>query len=90
MNVKKTTIINTANMALFMVNPSCQLLRDFRQTHSLFSVLDLKAHCRGAKYVQETIKCPRQKPDPIVLDQISKQVASIGAIHNVQAEMSPS
>ena len=89
MTVKKTTVTNAANLALFMVNLSTRLLRDFHQTHPLFSVLDLKAHCRGAKYVEETIKLLRQKPDPILLDHIRRRVATIGAIHNVQAEMSP-
>ncbi len=89
MNVTQTPVTNAANLALFMVNLSTPLLRDIRQTHSQFSVLGLKAHCRGAKYVEETIKLLRQKPDPILLNQIRNHVATIGSIHNVQAEMSP-
>ncbi len=89
MNVTQTPVTNAANLALLMVTLSARLLRDFRQTHSQFSVLDLKAHCRGVKYVEETIKLLRQKPDPILLNQIRNHVATIGSIHHLQAEMSP-
>ena len=89
MNVTKTPVTNAANLALFMVNLSARLLRDFRQTQPLFSVLDLKAHCRGAKYVDEVIKLLRQKPDPVLLNYIRKHVAAIGAIHNTQALLTP-
>ena len=89
MNVTQTTVTNAANLALFMVNLSARLVRDFRLIHPLFSVLDLKAHCRGAKYVDEVIKLLPQKPDPVLFNHIRKHVAAIGAIHNTQALLTP-
>jgi len=40
---------------LFMVNVASQLQADGRQHDPAYSVLDLKADCRGYKYVEETI-----------------------------------
>ena len=46
MNVKETQLTNSVNLAFFMVNLSHLLLKQFRLSNSLFSVLDLKAHFR--------------------------------------------
>ena len=89
MNVTQTGVTNAASLSLLMVNLSYRLLSDFRQATPDFSVLDLKSHCTGVKYVLETIKLLREKPDPVLLSHIGKHVATIGAIHYVQAEMSP-
>ena len=64
------------------------------QIHSIcpnteFSVLDLKARYRGAKYLHETLKILPQKPDPIVIEQIAQHLGSIGAIHQTQPELNP-
>jgi putative transposase len=87
MNVKEVPLTNALNLSLFMVNLSQVLLREFRQTHPDSGILDLKAFFRAAKYFDETIKLLPQKPEPILLDQIFGQVASLGCIHpvNVQA-----
>ena len=89
MNVAQTPVTNAANLSLFMVNVSYRLLGDFRQDNPHFSVLDLKAYYRGFKYVHETIKLLRQKPDPIVFQNICNHVASLGSIHNSQATLTP-
>ena len=89
MNVAQTPVTNAANLSLFMVNVSYRLLGDFRQDNPQFSVLDLKAYYRGLKYVHETLKLLQQKPDPIVLHNISNHVASLGSIHNSQATLTP-
>jgi hypothetical protein len=52
-------------------------------------VLDLKAYCRGYKYVTETIKMLLEKPDPILISDIFRQVACLGSIHNTAAQLSP-
>ncbi len=54
MNVTATAVTNAANLALFMVNVVYVLLRDLRQRDPHWSVLDLKAYCRGYKYVGNT------------------------------------
>jgi putative transposase len=81
MNIAPTAVTNAANLSLFMVNLSYRLLLDFRPAQPAFSVLDLKALARGQRYVAETIQCLPQKPEPILLDQILRQVSSLGQIH---------
>jgi putative transposase len=49
-----------------------------------YSVLDLKADCRGYKYVQETIKLLPEKPEPVLLAKMLNQVACLGRIHAPQ------
>ena len=76
MNVSETAVTNAANLALFMVNVSQRLLGDLRPANPDCSVLDLKALCRGAKYVAEAIKMLPEKPEPIVLARIFKQLTA--------------
>lgn len=62
------------------------LLQDLRQTQPACSVLDLKAHSRGAKYVEETRKMLPEPPEPIVVARIFAKVASLGRIHTPPPE----
>jgi len=87
MNVKAVPLTNALNLSLFMVNLSQVLLRDLRQTLPESSILDLKAYFRAAKYFEETIKMLPQKPEPILLEQIFGQVASLGCIHAVNVQV---
>ena len=48
--------------------------RDGRQRAPDYSVLDLKADCRGYKYVEETIKMLPEKPEPVLLAKILHQL----------------
>ena len=88
MNVSETAVTNAANLALFMVNVSQRLLGDLRPDSPDCSVLDLKALCRGAKYVSEAIKMLPEKPEPIVLARIFKQLTALGRIHMTQTASS--
>jgi putative transposase len=81
MNVKETAVVNAVNLSFFMVNFSHQLLQAHRKTNQNFSILDLKSHYRGYRYVCETIKMLPQKPDAILLAEIFQQIACLGAIH---------
>src|SRR6266853_3423501 len=56
MNVTPTGVTNAANLSLFMVNVAYRLRADVHPRDPDYSVLDLKADCRGYKYVAETIK----------------------------------
>ena len=87
MSVKEVPLTNALNLSLFMVNLSQVLLGEFHHTHPDSGILDLKSYFRAAKYFDETIKMLPQKPEPILLQQIFGQVASLGCIHavNVQA-----
>jgi putative transposase len=88
MNVTPTGVTNAANLSLFMVNVSYRLQADMRQRDPDYSVLDLKADCRGYKYVEETIKMLPEKPEPVLLEQILNKVACLGRIHAAQPSFS--
>jgi IS4 transposase len=88
MNVNELPVTNAINLSLFMVNLSQVLLREFRKTYPNSGILDLKAYFRAAKYFENMIKMLPQKPEPILLDQIFGQVASLGCIHAVKVQSS--
>jgi hypothetical protein len=88
MNVTPTGVTNAANLSLFMVNVAYCLRADSHPRDSDYSVLDLKADCRGYKYVEETIKLLPEKPEPVLLGQILNKVASLGRIHISQPAFS--
>jgi hypothetical protein len=81
MNVSRVAVTNAANLALFMVNLAAVLLRDLRRTDPHCSVLDLKASCRGYKYVTETLKLLPDQPDERLIAEMFRQVTSLGRIH---------
>ena len=81
MNVTPTGVTNAANLSLFMVNVAYRLRADVHPRDPDYSVLDLKADCRGYKYVEETIKMLPEKPEPVLLAKILNQVAGLGRIH---------
>jgi putative transposase len=83
MNVQETAVTNAANLSFFMVNFSAILLRRFRVSNPEFSILDLKSHYRGCRYVSETIKLLPQKPDGILLAEIFEQIARLGMVHTL-------
>ena len=87
MNINSTAVTNAANLSLFMVSFSQRLLRDFRQSaDAASSVLDLKAFCRGLKYVMETLQMLPQTPEPILFTEILSRVTHLGRIHPVQTQ----
>jgi hypothetical protein len=81
MNVKAVAVTNAAQLAFFLVNFSTGLLKRFQALTPEFSVLDLKAHYRGCRYVAETLKLLPQKPEPILLAHIFDHIARLGMIH---------
>lgn len=83
MNVKPIPVYNGANLAMFMVNVSQVLIPHFRYTCPAFSVIDLKAHFRGHKYVIETLKLLPQRPEPVSIDHLFAQVLTIGSVNAV-------
>jgi hypothetical protein len=88
MNVAETAVTNAANLSLFMVNVSQRLRSELQPANPECSVLDLKALCRGAKYVTEAIKMLPEKPEPIVLARIFRQLTALGRIHVAQTTSS--
>jgi len=88
MNVTPTGVTNAAHLSLFMVNVAYRLRADVHPHDPDYSVLDLKADCRGYKYVEETIKMLPEKPEPVLLAKILNQVACLGRIHASQPSFS--
>jgi hypothetical protein len=88
MNVTPTGVTNAANLALFLVNVAYRLRTGLHPHAPDYSVLDLKADCRGAKYVEETLKMLPEKPEPVLLGQILNKVARLGRIHVSQPAFS--
>jgi hypothetical protein len=86
MTTQPIRVENAANLSLFMVNLVERLLRDVRRLDPEMSVLDLKAQCRGTKYVEATIKLLPEKPDASLLQQIVMKVVGIGRIHAAPAD----
>ena len=86
MNVNQTAVTNAATLSLFMVNVAHRLLGDFRVDEPLFSILDLKAHCRGLKYVTETLKMLPQKLDLNFIAPLLRHVTALGRIHTVKPQ----
>jgi len=56
--------------------------------HPTYSILDLKADCRGYKYVEERIKMLPEKPEPVFLGQILHKIACLSRIHASQPSCS--
>ena len=88
MTVTPTGVTNAANLSLFMVNVAYRLRADSHPRDPDYSVLDLKADCRGYKYVEETIKMLPEKSEPVLLAKILNQVAGLGRIHASQPSFS--
>ena len=88
MNITSTGVTNAATLSLFMVNVAYRLRTDLYPHDLDYSVLDLKADCRGYKYVEETIQMLSEKPEPILLRQILNKVAGLGRIHAAQPSFS--
>jgi putative transposase len=84
MNVEQTPVTNAANLSLFMVDVSQVLMCQYRRDDPNFSVLDLKAHYRGYRYVMETIKILPQKPEDNLVVQLFQKVAALGCIHTAK------
>jgi DDE superfamily endonuclease len=81
MNISQTAVINAANLSLFMVDVSQVLMSKYRFDNPNFSILDLKSHYRGYRYLLETIQMLPQKPDENLVSQLFQKVATLGRIH---------
>ena len=88
MHVTPTGVTNAANLSLFMVNVAYRLRADVHPCNPDYSVLDLKADCRGYKYVEETIQMLPEKPAPVLFAKILNQVTGLGRIHISQPSFS--
>src|SRR5712691_1067987 len=90
MHVQETAVSNAAHFSLFMVNVAHVLVGHFRNGNPQFGVLDLKASCRGHKYVAETLKLLPQSPEPALIAEIFDQVSRLGRVHNAEPALNMS
>lgn len=79
MNIKKTPIYNWANLSTFMVNFAHGLRQNTQMKE--MSILDLKAHFHGLKYVKEVFKLLPDLANDYLIKMVSAKIANIGAIH---------
>ncbi len=79
MNIKETPIYNWANLSTFMVNFTHGLRLKPSLNH--MSVLDLKAHYHGLKYVKEIFKLLPHLASDYLIQKVSSKISTLGAIH---------
>ncbi len=79
MNIKQKPIENWANLSTFMVNFS-HGLRTKHHSNEM-SILDLKAHYHGLKYVQEVFKLLPEFANEYLIKRVSSKIANLGAIN---------
>jgi putative transposase len=84
MHVPPTGVTHAAHLAWFMVNVAYRLRAGLHPDDPDYSVLDLKADCRGYKYLEETITLLPEQPEPVLFAQMLNQVACLGRIHASQ------
>ncbi len=61
---------------------------DFRQTDPDSEVLYLKSYYRGCRYATELLKILPQKPNDILVAQLSSNIATLGSIHITKTPVS--
>ena len=84
MHVTPTGVSNAAHLSWFMVNGADHFQADVRPRDPDYSILDLKAACRGYTYVEAMINMLPEKPEPVLFGQMLHKVAGLGRIHAAQ------
>lgn len=79
MVVKEESVINSANLSLFMVNISQVMVA--RMGEERESILDLKASYHGLRYAEELLKLLPQNIQAININQILQRLPVLGRIH---------
>ena len=77
MVIKEQSVFNATNLSFFMVNVSQVML----VTSENKSILDLKAHYHGLRYVQEVFKILPENTKPINIMQLFDMIPVLGRIH---------
>ena len=77
MVIKEQSVLNAANLSLWMVNVSQAIL----VTSGEESILDLKARHHGLRYAQEVFKILPENTKPINIAQLFEKIPVIGRIH---------
>jgi hypothetical protein len=80
MNTSEQAVTNAANLAFLMVNLSAVLLQTHRLHQPDFSLLDLKAHFRARRYLDEAIKSLPVSPEPHLMARLWHSFSRLGSI----------
>lgn len=80
MVTQKQSVLNAANLSLFMVNLSHTLMAASGES----SILDLKARYHGLRYVQEVFKILPKQADVINIEDWMSKVTVLGRIHKLK------
>ena len=82
MNIKQQPVHNFANLSMFMVSVSQQLIRQRRGNIPDFGIHDLKAEFRGRKYVSELLKLLPETLNELLIDNFFAEIWSLGGVHS--------
>jgi len=82
MNIRQQPIQNFANLSMFMVTVSQQLMQRRRDKIPDFGINDLKAEFRGRKYVSELIKLLPEMPNELLIDDFFAKIGSLGRVNS--------
>lgn len=83
MNITQNPINNWANLSTFMVNFSYALRQNPKMNQ--MSVLDLKAHYHGLKYLKKVFMLLPDFLDTHLIQRLKLEVSNLGAIHPMES-----
>ena len=81
MNVNELPVYNFANMAMFMVTVSQQLIQLRRSHIPNFGINDLKSEFRGRKYASELLKLMPETLNELLIDDFFAKIGALGRIN---------
>ena len=81
MTTKSQSVANSANLAMFLPNIVQAILQTFPQHYRGYSVIDLKAHYRGLKYVRDVLNLLPTSPEPISMEAFFANVLALGSVN---------
>ena len=73
-----------------LITVSHDLLAQFRQDSPGSGIVDLKAYCRGFRYVHEMLKMFPEQSEPILFSPDFANLTSLGPIHNAPTSVETS
>lgn len=83
MNINQNPINNWANLSTFMVNFSHALRQNIKMKE--MSILDLKAHYHGLKYLKKVFMLLPDFLDTHLIQRLELEVSNLGAIHPMES-----
>jgi len=82
MNVKQQPVHNFANLSMFMVTVTHQLIQQRRGNIPNFGINDLKAEFRGRKYASELLKLLPETLNELLIDDFFAKIGVLGRINS--------